>query len=62
MQSGLVNVAYNLTKGLSGLLAEYPCIACIMLLLRLVARRTLARGCERDLGHISSLAWAHAYT
>ena len=46
MQSGLVNVAYNLTKGLPGLLAGYPGIACTMLLLWLVARRTLARDCE----------------
>ena len=46
MQSGLVNVAYNLTKGLPGLLAGYPCIACTMLLLWLVARRTLARDSE----------------
>ena len=48
MQSGLVNVAYNLTKGLPGLLAGYPGIACTMLLLWLVTRRMLARDCERD--------------
>ena len=48
MQSGLVNVAYNLTKGLPGLLAGYPGIAVTMLLLWLVARRMLARDCERD--------------
>ena len=62
MQSGLVNVAYSLTKGLPGLLAGYPCIACTMLLLWLVARRMLARDCETGPGHISSLACTHAYT